>query len=116
MKYIPLMMSCLLISCFENPTFKRKLIPFTDDEKKVYAGFSLEEKVFFDNCIRVNSSYTHSFREVYFVECLRSVREEYKDCSHHSTGDSGTSILKTAVGTAVGYGAIKMLTGRRRRK
>lgn len=103
----------ICISCTEKKAPVKKEL--TDNEKVLYSQMSLEYKVYMDNCL--NGQYGGD-RDYYdFTRCLILVKEEFKNCyiEPNKNESSGTSIIKTAVGTAVGIGAAKMIFGSRKK-
>jgi hypothetical protein len=75
---------------------KKKPIPFTEDQKKAYAAFTTEERIIFDDC---NSSGRM------FAFCLADLRRK---CQNQNE----SNITDTAVGTALGVGAVQLLMGK----
>lgn len=88
----------LLIACepYKRVTGKDKL---TEVQKQYLAKSSLEIQAFMDSCLD---------SEYYTLDmCL----EKYKKMGVVQPS-SGASVLKTAAGVAIGYGAAKMILGK----
>lgn len=78
----------------------------TDNQKKYFETMSLAERSYMDSCLIVHGSY-----QLEFHDCQRKMAEDLGAVAKPVQQSSGTSITKTAVGTAIGYGAAKLILG-----
>jgi hypothetical protein len=73
-------------------------------ETMLYAeSLQPEGKLFMYSCIN---------GEYYSYKIYRCLRESREQCAISVLKPNDNSILKTAAGVAIGYGAVKMLTGK----
>lgn len=93
-----------LTSCVEREPFKRV---FTETEKEYFKTLPLEQKVYMEGCLTTEYMTT--------ALCISQMRKMYMPVVVSPSGEStSSSIIKTAVGTAIGYGAVKLITGKRK--
>lgn len=92
----------ILVSCDCKPLkpFKRVL---TEDQTYYRSELDLENRIVLDGCLE--SKYNS------FAGCISSLPKNRKQVVYTKEG-GGNSIMKTAVGTAVGYGAAKLILGK----
>jgi hypothetical protein len=95
MKFLLLL---LLASC--NQTGREEELSTL--QKKYLASLDLEGAVFMESCL------DGSERNYVFYHC----QEKYFNRNRPTQQSNGNSIMKTAAGVALGYGAVKVLTGK----
>ena len=96
MKYLLLL---TLIACGQNPEVSQ-MEKLTLNQKEFLAQASLEARAYFDSCL------SKSYKD--FEYCF----ERFKSFGVTEKHYKGSSVLKTAAGTALGYGAAKMIIGK----
>lgn len=97
-------MMVLLVSC-GKPTPPPERV-WTENEREHYKGLDLESKVKMDDCLAWR--YGDNMRS--YASCIEITSPRYR--SRGKSRDSGSSIIDTAVGTAIGVGAAKMILGK----
>jgi hypothetical protein len=96
MKFFALLLT--LASCNKKPFIRT----YSQNEKMYLESLSLEEGAYMDGCLKYSS------REVY--DCIKYMKDDFRGYEKNTNG--GSSILKTAAGTALGYGAAKIILGK----
>lgn len=79
--------------------------PLTDLQKQYIESMTLAEKVYIENCLQPTSRYQYEFSY-----CQRHMIEDLNVTMRPK--DNGHPIVNTAVGTALGYGAAKLILGK----
>jgi hypothetical protein len=99
MKLFLLVLLVLSVSCEKPKPFVRK---YTLSETGYIGTLDLESKIIMDDCLK----------EKYYsvADCIKKLHA-VKNPPAVVHEDSGSSIINTAAGMALGYGAVNMLTG-----
>lgn len=105
MKFLIILLT--VISC------AREVHEFTATEKEYLKSLTIEERAYMEACMTRRYEYDTAY-------CMGMMKMALAPrpkviTQNVSSGESTTStIVKTAVGTAIGYGAVKLLTGKRK--
>jgi len=105
MKYLILI---LLISCNQEKTKKSEKVetPFETEYTKYLKYLPTGDRAFMLSCMDGLTSAS-------FPHCYKSLASVSNGCpSDKSSESTGSTILKTATGTALGYGAAKLILGK----
>lgn len=110
-----LLLVCIFSACSPDPKVPKPATrDLTDLQKQYLAEAPLAEKVYLEGCLgrwmehQRNGGWLWSF-----TDCQTQMARDLNPPRVETKGDG--SILKTAVGAAIGYGVVKSLTGRRRK-
>lgn len=97
-------MKYLIVLVLLSGCSKEESRTFSFDELEHRKTLTLSERILMDDCL-------NKYDSVSYAHCMRLTLKPEHQVTQQSNGQS---VLKTAAGVALGYGAVKMITGNKK--